>query len=286
MDVATVTAPTGGLLAAVRSTLADADEALVCVAFAQTRGVHLIGQELAALSSRGGSRVLVTTVMGSTPAPALAALTDTGASVRVLNPGGATYHPKVFLGRKGSALHAVVGSANLTSGLVANVEAGTFLRGTRDDTALAELWHWAEAAWSDPRARGWVPTSEVDPEESIDPELLVLITSELARDSKLYTLGPTPKLNVVIDAGPSGLWVETDRTRDANAAAQLVPPRMLNLAWDVLRSRGELSNRTLLDELRVHRSSFVCALLARVPGVEVVSSRPIVLRYRLPTTRS
>ena len=55
---------------------------------------------------------------------------------------------------------------------------------------------------------------------------------------------------------------------------------LLNLAWDVLRARGELSNRVLLDELRVHRSSFVCALLARLPGVELASSRPIVLRYR------
>ena len=81
------------------------------------------------------------------------------------------------------------------------------------------------------------------------------------------------------DALPSGLWVETERTRATKSGAQMVPPRMLNLAWDVLRARGELSNRDLLQTLRIHRSSFVCALLARLPGVEVVSSRPILLRY-------
>jgi hypothetical protein len=42
MEVTTVTAPSGGLLAAIRETLAEADEALLCVAFAQARGVHLI----------------------------------------------------------------------------------------------------------------------------------------------------------------------------------------------------------------------------------------------------
>jgi hypothetical protein len=55
---------------------------------------------------------------------------------------------------------------------------------------------------------------------------------------------------------------------------------MLNLAWDELRSRGTLSNRTLLEDLRVHRSSAVCAILARLPQVEVAPGRRIVLRWR------
>jgi hypothetical protein len=52
---------------------------------------------------------------------------------------------------------------------------------------------------------------------------------------------------------------------------------MFNLAWDHLRTHGELSNTTLLDELRVHRSSAVCAILARVPGVRVRPGRVITL---------
>ena len=43
--------------------------------------------------------------------------------------------------------------------------------------------------------------------------------------------------------------------------------------------RGELTNTTLLNQLRVHRSSAVCAMLAKMPGVIVVPGRTITLRY-------
>jgi hypothetical protein len=52
---------------------------------------------------------------------------------------------------------------------------------------------------------------------------------------------------------------------------------MVQLAWDWLIAYGTLSNVTLLKNLRVHRSSFVCALLAQLPGVRVVTNRPITL---------
>jgi len=278
VDVSIVTAPTGGLLAAVRETLAGSDETLLCVAFAQARGVHLVAKELADVAARGRARVVVTTTLGSTSEAALAAMCECRADVRVLNPGGGTYHPKVFLGRRRDSLTAVVGSANLTSGLVTNVETAARLQGKRGEDALDGLWSWAEGIWSDPRAVPWRPSAEPSGDELIEPELLALINAQVRREPTLYTLG-SPKPNVVRDALPSGLWVETERTRETKSGAQMVPPRMLNLAWDVLRARGELSNRDLLQTLRIHRSSFVCALLARLPGVEVVSSRPILLRY-------
>lgn len=279
MDVETVTAPSGGLLAAVRSTLAGAEDALLCVAFAQSRGVHLVADELAGLTKRGGARVVVTTTLGSSSEAALAAITQSGAMLRVLNPGGATYHPKVFLGRRGRRLHAVVGSANLTSGLVANVEAATAMRGTLADPALATLWSWAEGVWIDPRGRAWTPPVGPPVEEEIEPELLAQLVVVAKASPTLYTLGAAPRPNYVADVGRSGMWVETDRSKGKHEGPQLVPPRMLNLAWDALRARGRLSNRELLDELRVHRSSFVCAALARLPGVVVESRSPIVLRY-------
>ena len=54
---------------------------------------------------------------------------------------------------------------------------------------------------------------------------------------------------------------------------------MIQVAYDRLRAHGTLTNRFLLDTdgLNVKRSSFVCALLARLAGVEVGSTRPIVL---------
>ncbi len=55
---------------------------------------------------------------------------------------------------------------------------------------------------------------------------------------------------------------------------------MFNLAWDRLRTHGTLSNSELLNDLRVHRSSAVCAILARLPQIQRVAGKEIVLRWR------
>jgi len=54
---------------------------------------------------------------------------------------------------------------------------------------------------------------------------------------------------------------------------------MIQIAYDWLRAHGTLTNRFLVatDGLNVKRSSFVCELLARLPGVHVESARPIAL---------
>jgi len=285
LTLTTATAPGSALLHTVRDVLATSDEALLCVAFAQSRGVHLIAEELRGVAKRGQARVVVTTTLGMSSPPALAALADTGAALRVLNPGNSTFHPKVFLGRGGTRLRALVGSANLTAGLVANVEAATSLDGTASDPALADLWAWGERIWAHPSANDWLRPNDVSPEEAIEPELLARLLVVQRTTPTVYTLGSTSRPNLLRDVAASGLWVETSRSaeraaRHESAGAELVPPRMLNLAWDALRARGTLSNQEMLDELRIHRSSFVCAVLAKLPEVEVVPGRKIVLRWR------
>jgi hypothetical protein len=54
---------------------------------------------------------------------------------------------------------------------------------------------------------------------------------------------------------------------------------MIQIAWEWLLAHGTLTNRHLLDKdgLNVKRSSFVCALLARLPDVQVLRVRPIEL---------
>jgi hypothetical protein len=58
---------------------------------------------------------------------------------------------------------------------------------------------------------------------------------------------------------------------------------MFTLAWDYLRTHGLLSNRYLLatDGLNVKRSSAVCAILARLPGVDHTATAEdgIMLRW-------
>jgi hypothetical protein len=75
------------------------------------------------------------------------------------------------------------------------------------------------------------------------------------------------------------VWIETERSARLGRGAEPVPAWMLNVAWDHLVANGRLTNRYLLaeDGLNVKRSSAVCALLAALPFVEVVSRRPIEL---------
>lgn len=76
------------------------------------------------------------------------------------------------------------------------------------------------------------------------------------------------------------MWVVTERSRELRRPAQLVPAWMIQIAWEYLASHRALTNRYLLadDGLNVKRSSFVCALLAALPGVTVTARRPIELR--------
>jgi hypothetical protein len=78
------------------------------------------------------------------------------------------------------------------------------------------------------------------------------------------------------------VWIGTERSRAAGRPAQLVDAWMIQVAWDWLESHGSLTNRHLLatDGLNVKRSSFVCALLASLPEVEIRTRRPIELALR------
>jgi hypothetical protein len=55
---------------------------------------------------------------------------------------------------------------------------------------------------------------------------------------------------------------------------------MLNCAWRELTRRRSLTNSFLLNELNAKRSSAICALLARLPDVEAITTRPITLVLR------
>lgn len=281
VQVETVTTSDRSLLHAVRSTLDGAEEAFLCVAFVQEKGLHLLEKELDALQRRRvRSRLLVTTTFQTTSASALAMANGLGLDVRVLNPGsGRTFHPKLYLGSRSGGDTAVIGSANLTGGLATNFEAAVALRGTRDDAPLARAWAWAEDLWSDDRVEPWTPRAAERVEEPFEPPLYAALSAEVRRNRVFQTLGPTPRVNRVVELTPVEVHVETERSR-SRGGAEPIPAWMFNLAWDRLRTHGTLSNAELLNDLRVHRSSAVCAILARLPHVERVPGREIVLRWR------
>lgn len=282
MRVATVTTTDRSLLRAVRTTLEGADEAFLCVAFVQEKGLHLLEKELDGLRRRKvRPRLLVTTTFQTTSRSALAMAHGLGLEVRVLNPGsGRTFHPKLYLGAAGQGARAVIGSANLTGGLATNLEAAVSLDGARRDDPIAGAWGWAETLWTDPRVEPWMPGAAEPTEEAFEPALYRLLGAEVRRDPVFLTLGPSPRRNRVVDLSPVEVHVETERSRLRTGGAETIPAWMFNLAWDRLRTHGTLTNAELLGDLRVHRSSAVCAILARLSPVERVPGSEIELRWR------
>jgi uncharacterized protein len=87
------------LLDALRWTLDDAEEAILCSAFVRRAGVHLIEPQLRALGQE--ARLVATSVFGGASTQlAMAALATAGTRLRVANPGRGTFHPKIYVARK------------------------------------------------------------------------------------------------------------------------------------------------------------------------------------------
>lgn len=279
MQVTTVTTADQSLLRGIRRTLDEADDALLCVAFVHSRGVHLLERELQALARRGRARLVVTTAFDATGGAGLAVAVNAGAEVHTLNPGaGSTYHPKVYLGRRGESVSAFVGSANLTGGLATNVEVGVLLQGTTRDQPLRDLSSWAEHIVA--RSEPWLAHgAEAPGDDELAPDLLAAIEAA-ARVSPVFTTLRSRAPNRVTEVTASEVHVETARSSRRRGRAEPIPAWMFNLAWDSLHARGELTNATLLKELRVHRSSAVCAILARLPGVEPMTGGVVGVRLR------
>jgi hypothetical protein len=201
--------------------------------------------------------------------------------VRILNPGpGQTFHPKLYLADGPTDSRAVIGSANLTGGLVTNLEVAAALRGGRGDAPLAVAWQWAESLWRDERASPWTAHAAKPVVEAFEDALYAQLATEVQRDPVFATLGPHPKPNHVVALTPVEVYVETGHALAQTGRARPIPAWMFNMAWDRLRTHGTLSNRELLDELRVYRSSAVCAILARLPSVERLPGEEIRLAWR------
>ena len=126
----------------------------------------------------------------------------------------------------------------------------------------------------------WDAESPVAPEE-FEPSLYAALVAAVEQNAEFWTLSSSPKRNVVTEVTRSGLYVETERSRGRGTGPQFIPAWMFQVAWEYLRAKGELSNQYLLadDGLNVKRSSGVCAILSRLPGVGVRAGRRIVLEW-------
>ncbi|TMS54813.1 hypothetical protein [Mycobacterium sp. DBP42] len=110
----------------------------------------------------------------------------------------------------------------------------------------------------------------------LDDDLLERI-KEVVTDSDVIETLSNKRTNWVTSFDRMGVRVETERSRAHAAGPQLVPAWMIVVAWEQLCKNGTLSHIELLNDLKVMRSAFVCALLAQFPDVVVVQDRPAVL---------
>lgn len=82
------------------------------------------------------------------------------------------------------------------------------------------------------------------------------------------------KPNRIIDISAEGVTVETGRSLRRGTGPRLVPAELIEADWQTLVATG-----TLTSTNASHRGSFTGALFALFDDVEVVSSRPRVLRF-------
>lgn len=285
MDVVSVTTKgENTLLAGIRKALDTADAALLCVAFVRSQGIHLLSGQLERL---GSSARLLTTTAFQESTEALARAHALGVEVSLLNPSSGTYHPKVYLTRRGQERTIVLGSPNLTGGLINNIEAAVVLRGSWQDEPIRATWEWAEELWQARTA--WTPAEAATSEagEEFEPLLKELIAEAVRETGGLFhTLGANPRPNYVTELTATGVYMRTESSEAKGLLPQFIPAWMLGLAWDYLRAHGQLSNAFLLakEGLNVKRSSAVCAILARLPGVGVRLGTGIVLEWRGPVS--
>ena len=117
--------------------------------------------------------------------------------------------------------------------------------------------------------------------DRLDDDLLAALRAAVRDGATVLTLANRVP-NFIQRVGAEGVHVQTLKSLERRAEAQLVPAWMIQTAWNHLHAHGSLSNGYLLSNegLNVKRSSAVCALLAQLPDVEVASTRPIVLRLR------
>lgn len=114
--------------------------------------------------------------------------------------------------------------------------------------------------------------------EHLEADLLARLKAAVPDGTLIHTVANS-KPNWVIDITSVGARIETEDSRLKGLPPQLVPAWMIQVAWDQLRTEGSLEQSVLLEKLNVKRSAAVVALLAKLPGVSVVTKPVTTLRY-------
>ena len=99
-----------------------------------------------------------------------------------------------------------------------------------------------------------------------DDDLFERINTAVAIGDEIPTL-TRKQPNWIAGIDRTGIWVETEASRQKGSGPQLVPAWMIISGWNLLRQKRTLSQGELVKTVK--RSAFVFALLARFAGVVV-----------------
>jgi integrase/HKD family nuclease len=264
-------------LDAVRSLITSSDQVFAAVAYIKRTGVELLRKELGALKAREGTlEVLTTFDFGTTDPAALDRLTDLGASVRIFR--GQTYHPKVYLGARGSQRQALLGSANLTGGgLLRNVEAGVMLTEAAAVPIHQAAHSHLHTLWSQSAVYqyGTILTRKPPVQYVASPtgSRFAQVWQQLAircvsaptvqtasgQPNTLFRFEPDRGIRVGTRQSPTGKWVEKWMVEVVVIWLEAHTTLRLNT-----KKGSGITDCT--RDLRVHRSSAVFAMLGALPG--------------------
>ncbi|MFC7673278.1 hypothetical protein ACFQWH_09370 [Mycolicibacterium sp. GCM10028919] len=120
---------------------------------------------------------------------------------------------------------------------------------------------------------------------TFDDDLFRLLSAVVSAGDVVYTLG-WARPNFVESVGRDGIWVSTERASGERSDLLFVPAWAVINGCKALRDDRQLDQRDLLKRFGVSQSGFVCALLARFPGVDSVTSPRVGLRLSDPTNRT
>lgn len=111
---------------------------------------------------------------------------------------------------------------------------------------------------------------------AINDELLRLLEQHLSPGRTVTTvwLGRTNRIESI---SPLGIEISTEKS-ERTGGPQLVDGWMFNVAWEELTRTKRLRASELVRVAK--RSSAVCAVLAALPQIDIVSERPVELRLK------
>lgn len=262
---------------ALRLVLDRAEEAVLCFAVVRRAGVHLVEAELTSLAERG--RVVTTPMArGGSTRTAIDALHEANLKVRIIEPTRGRFQARTAIARRGPTTRALIGSAELSAGLLTDIQTAVLLEGDADEPVLRDIWSTAAAQWSMDGTQPWEPRPVEAGDEVFPDPLYDALVRQVAREPVFLSLGHKRPYRVT-ELRRNGLWIETDALLLRHLPSQFVPAWMLTLAWDVLRVQGSLTRSYLRDNdgLNLTRASEILAFLARLPAVRVASTRPVTL---------